>query len=131
MRSDSSAATAQPSSLTLVNGLPPVTTPTTTPTIPTTKKSTMTTASDTTDDPPPSVIDRLKAGLIAAGIDISGMQFTEHRDLETYPGGSYVNDMISLKTSTGQSHEYMTDLVAIAPQVTVTEIQQLLLGHRG
>ncbi len=72
----------------------------------------------------------LKAALIANGMDISGMQFSEHRDLVTYPGGSYINDLISLQTGT-KSHEYMANLVALNPQVTVNEIQQLLAGNRG
>ena len=102
--------------LNLVNGLPPLSVATTAETTGTTKAS---------------VIDTLKASLVQAGVDINGMQFTEHRDFVTYPTGSYINDMISLSTSGGRSHEYMTDLVAIAPQVTVNEIQQLLLGNRG
>lgn len=109
--------------LNLVSGLPPVGATTTTGTSGTTTVG--------KEAAPPSVIDTLKAALIQAGVDINGMQFTEHRDLVTYPTGSYINDMISLSTSGGRSHEYMTDLVAIAPQVTVNEIQQLLLGNRG
>ena len=42
----------------------------------------------------------------------------------TYPGGSFINDIVSMQSSTGRSHDYMASLVAIAPQVTVTEIQQ-------
>ena len=113
--------------LTLTNGLPPVGTITTT--TPTT--STTGTTPTVKDDTTATVIDTLKAALVQSGIDISGMTFIERRDLVTYPTGSYINDIISLQTSGGQSHEYMTNLVAIAPQVTVNEIQQLLLGNRG
>ena len=83
------------------------------------------------DETTPSVIDTLKAALVQAGMDISGMQFTQHKDIVTYPGGSYVNDLISFQAANGQSHDYMTNLVSIAPQVTVTEIQHLMAGNRG
>ena len=117
--------------LTLVTGLPPLTAP-----------GNSTSSSGPVDDVPktapavkadsaPSVIDKLKAALVQAGIDISGMQFSQHQDVVTYPGGSYINDLISFQASNGQTHEYMTSLVSIAPQVTVTEIQQLMAGKRG
>jgi len=115
-------------SLSLVTGLPPLTTPTTTPTTPT---KTSINAPAAADPPAPSVVDTLKAALVANGVDISGMQFTEHRDLVTYPGGSFINDIISLQTDSGRTHDYMTDLVALSPQVTVNEIQQLMAGNRG
>ena len=77
------------------------------------------------------MVDTLKAALIQAGVDIGGMTFSRHQDVVTYPGGSYVNDLISFSASSGQTHEYMTNLVGIAPQVTVAEIQQLMAGNRG
>jgi len=100
----------------LVTGLPPVTTP-------------ITANTDTTDQQP-SAIDLLKAALVQNGMDISGMQFNEHKDIVTYPGGAYVNDLISFQDGI-RTHEYMANLVAINPQVTVNEIQQLLAGNRG
>ena len=114
---DASINTPSSTGLTLTNGLPTVTVPT---------GQTSATPAAT-----PSVIDTLKAALVASGVDISQMQFNQHRDLVTYPTGSYINDIISFKASSGQTHEYMTDLVAAAPQVTVNEIQQLLAGNRG
>ena len=112
------------SSVNLVNGLPPLTTPASHPT-------SAATAAPTTADPGSTVVDTLKAALVQSGVDISGMQFTEHRDLVTYPGGSYINDIISLQAPNGRTHDYMTDLVALSPQVTVNEIQQLMAGNRG
>ena len=76
------------------------------------------------------VIDVLKAALTQAGIDISGMQFNQHQDVVSYPGGSYINDLVSFQVG-DKTHEYMANLVSIAPQVTVTEIQQLMAGNRG
>lgn len=87
-------------------------------------------AAGTPDPPPPTAIDALKAALVRAGVDTTNMQFQEHQDVVTYPGGSYVNDLISFQSG-DKTHEYMTNLVSIAPQVTVTEIQQLLAGNRG
>jgi hypothetical protein len=127
------AASDTNTSLNLVNGLPPITTPTATPAAPTgtTATPTATTATATaTPDPPATTIDLLKAALISAGVDISGMQFNEHQDLVTYPGGSYTNDLIDLQAG-GHSHTYTTNLVALDPHVTVVEIQQLLAGNRG
>ena len=127
-------STSADSSITLVNGLPPVTTPGTTASPVTTTTTPPPATPAVTTDPsvsPTPVVDTLKAALVQAGLDISGMQFTEHSDLVTYPGGSYINDIISMKTSTGQSHDYMTNLVAIDPQVTVNEVVQLLAGNRG
>lgn len=126
-------ATANAStSILLTTGLPAVAIPSTPAVAPAAKKATTATvAPAATATDPPTVIDTLKAALLNAGMDITGMEFTEHRDLVTYPGGSYINDLISLKTSGGRTHDYMTDLVAIAPQVTVVEIQQLLAGNRG
>ena len=112
------------SSLNLVNGLPPVSTPASNP-------APAATTTPAAANPGPTVIDTLKAALVQAGVDISSMQFTEHRDLVTYPGGSYINDIISLQAPNGRTHEYMTDLVALSPQVTVNEIQQLMAGNRG
>ena len=124
----SSGATYSPaSSMTLVHGLAPPSFPTPSSNAPpATATSPTTRAAD-----PPSVVDTLKAALVLAGVDISGMQFNQHQDIVTYPGGSYVNDLISFHASSGQTHEYMTNLVSIAPQVTVTEIQQLMAGNRG
>lgn len=110
-------------SLTLLNGLPPViTSPSPT--------GTATPATLIPADSGATVVDTLKAALTQAGVDISGMQFSRHQDIVTYPGGSYVNDMISFSANSGQTHEYMTNLVGIAPQVTVAEIQQLMAGNR-
>ena len=78
-----------------------------------------------------TVIDTLRAALVQAGVDISGMQFNQHHDVVTYPGGSYVNDLISFQSASGRTHEYMANLTEIAPQVTVVEIQQLMAGNRG
>ncbi len=131
------------SALTLLTGLPPLTVPASTvPAVPTTTstpvaagtKSAATPTAAATDgvaDGNATVLDALKAGLVQAGVDISGMQFTRHQDLVTYPGGSYVNDLISFSANSGQTHEYMTNLVGIAPKVTVAEIQQLMAGNRG
>jgi len=101
--------------LNLMTGLPPVATPT---------------ANTDTADLSSSAVELLKAALIQNGMDISGMQFNEHKDIVTYPGGAYVNDLISFQDGT-HTHDYMTNLVAINPQVTVNEIQQLLAGNRG
>ena len=78
-----------------------------------------------------TVIDTLKTALIQAGVDISGMEFSQHHDVVTYPGGSFVNDLISFQSASGRTHEYMANLTKIAPQVTVVEIQQLMAGNRG
>ncbi len=78
-----------------------------------------------------TVIDTLKAALVQAGVDVSGMHFDQHQDVVTYPGGSYVNDLISFQSASGRTHEYMSNLTEIAPQVTVVEIQQLMAGNRG
>lgn len=129
------AASDTNTSLNLVNGLPPIPTPT----VPPTTTSTSTTGIKTTPTAPTvpaasaggsSALDLLKAALVGAGVDISGMQFAEHQDLVTYPGGSYTNDLISLQAGS-HSHEYTANLVAADPQVTVNEIEQLLAGNRG
>lgn len=122
-----SATADNNSSLTLVTGLPPLTTRTTT----TPSSTAITTIPPAKSSDPSPVIDALKAALTQAGVDISGMQFDQHQDIVTYPGGSYVNDLITLQAPNGRSHDYMTNLVAIAPQVTVNEIQQLMAGNRG
>ena len=117
----SSTAAATNSSLTLLNGLPPVKVLT----------------DDSTPPPPPpaaaaaapSPVDVLTAALTQAGVDTRGMQFQEHTDVVTYPGGSYTNHLITM-TAGGKTQDYMADLMMINPHVTVVEIQQLLAGNR-
>lgn len=135
----SSADDTNPSvAITLLPGLPPVspstgttgagtssTTPTTTTTTTGTSTGTGATAAPTgTTDP---TVALLEAALAASGVDTSQLQFNEHRDLETYPGGSYINDIITVQDG-GKTANYMTNLVAAAPQVTVTLIQEMMAG---
>lgn len=126
----------------LVTGMPPVSAPsatgTTTPsttveTTPTTQHATAPTplVNDATAVDTSSVITTLKNALALAGVDTTGMQFTQRQDVVSFPEGSYVNDLISFKAASGQTHEYMANLTALAPQVTVVEIQQLMAGNRG
>jgi hypothetical protein len=126
------ATTDANASLNLVNGLPPITTPTGNTSNGSTAGSgsgSVTPRLATTTDQL-STLEILKASLIKAGVDTTGMQFTQHQDLVTYPGGSYVNDLIDLQVG-GKSHTYMANLVALDPKVTVVEIEQLLAGARG
>jgi hypothetical protein len=128
-------------SLTLVNGLPPITPgggATGTTTTPTTTTPTTTPATGSGSSPvatAPTVnptVAALEAALTASGVDVSQLQFNEHQDLCTYPGGSYINDLITVQDASGQTADYMTNLVALNPQVTVTEIQEMMAGiHFG
>jgi hypothetical protein len=129
------AASDTNTSLNLVNGLPSIPTPATPPITSTTtttgiKSTTPTTSTPASVGTQPSALDLLKEALVQAGVDISEMQFAEHQDLVTYPGGSYTNDLISLQVGS-HSHEYTANLVAADPKVTVNEIEQLLAGNRG
>lgn len=70
----------------------------------------------------------LTTALAAAGVDISQIQLTEHVDTETYPGGSYTQDLITMTGPNGVTQTYGTNLMLMNPQITVTEIQHMLYG---
>jgi hypothetical protein len=119
-------------SLTLVNGLPPVTVPTTAPTetttTPTPPVTSTTPASGTTPAPVVNTaVAALEAALTQAGVDISQLQFNEHQDTVGFPGGNYINDEITVQYG-NQTAEYGTGLVAASPQTTVVEIQEMMAG---
>ncbi len=72
-----------------------------------------------------AVVQSLKDALTAAGIDYSNLGLAAHQNIETYPGGAYLNRYISVNTHDHQEG-LMTDLVAINPNVAVVDIKRML-----
>lgn len=67
----------------------------------------------------------LSAALRAAGIDPGTLGIVAHDDQVTYPGGSYVNHLLTLKAGS-HVENFMADLTLTNPNVAVTEIKHLL-----
>lgn len=73
-----------------------------------------------------SPVDVLSAALQAAGIDPKALGMSAHDQICTYPGGSYINHLITVTAPNGRTQDYMSNLMMLSPNVTVTEIKHLL-----
>lgn len=68
----------------------------------------------------------LKDALTAAGLDPTRLSLTESREVVGYPGGSYVNHVITADFGGGLRECYGVELMLRNPQVTVVEIRRAL-----
>ncbi len=66
----------------------------------------------------------VSADLVKRGIDPASFQFSYSEQTVTYPGGSYVNKLISAKMN-GQTENYDAGLVLKSPQVAAVEMLRL------
>ncbi len=66
----------------------------------------------------------VSADLVKRGIDPASFQFSYSEQTITYPGGSYVNRLISAKVN-GQTENYDAGLVLKSPQVAAVEMLRL------
>ena len=66
----------------------------------------------------------VSADLVKRGIDPASFQFSYSEQTVTYPGGSYVNRLISAKVN-GQTENYDAALVLKSPQVAAVEMLRL------
>ncbi len=66
----------------------------------------------------------VSADLAKRGIDPASFQFSYSEQTVTYPGGSYVNRLISAKVN-GQTENYDAGLVLKSPQVAAVEMLRL------
>lgn len=72
-----------------------------------------------------SAIAQLADALQAAGIDPNQLSMVAHDDVAGFPGGSYTNQLITLKAN-GNVEHFSAKLIPINPNVAVTEIKRLL-----
>ena len=75
-------------------------------------------------------ISLLSADLLKRGLDPASFQFSYSEQTVGYPGGSYVNKLISAKVN-GQTENYDAGLVLKNPQIASVEILRLLTGARS
>jgi len=71
-------------------------------------------------------VEILKNALSAAGLDPNRFSLTESSEVVNYPGGSYVNHLITADFGGGLRESYGVELMLRNPQVTVVEIQRAL-----
>jgi len=71
-------------------------------------------------------ISRLGDALKAAGLDPAAFGITAHEDTVWYPGGTYMNRMLTVNLPNGRTENFDTNLTNLRPDVTVIEIQRLL-----
>lgn len=98
------------------------------------------TKQSTARDPTPAValtgnvgadaISLLSADLLKRGIDPASLGFTYSEQTVGYPGGSYVNRLITARVN-GQTENYNAELVLKNPQIATTEILRLMPGYRS
>lgn len=67
----------------------------------------------------------LDSALQSAGIDPNSLGMVAHDDIAAFPGGSWVNHLITL-TAGGHVESFSTDLMMLNPNVAVTEIKHLI-----
>jgi hypothetical protein len=73
-----------------------------------------------------NAIAQLTKALQAAGIDTSKLNISAHDDIATFPGTSgWTNRQITVSTG-AHTENYSADLMAQFPNVTVTEIRNLI-----
>lgn len=68
----------------------------------------------------------LKNALRAAGMNPDGFNLTESREIVGYPGGSYVNHLITAEFGGGLRECYGVELMLRNPQLTVLEMRRAL-----
>jgi hypothetical protein len=80
-------------------------------------------------DAPAAPVDILRKKLDDMGIGSSGLQFTETRTVVGYPGGSYVNHMITVDFGGGVTENYDVAGTLRNPWLTAFEIGRLRNGQ--
>ena len=86
------------------------------------KSAAVTPAAAASQDP----ISRLGEALKSAGLDPAAFGITAHEDTVWYPGGTYMNRMLTVSLPNGRTENFDTNLTNLRPDVTVIEIQRLL-----
>jgi hypothetical protein len=128
-----SSSTGSGTSLVLVPGLPPVTSGSgaTTGSGTGTAGSGSTTpaaaAGAATPPTPQTPMDVLSAALLANGINPASLGLVQTSTPVWYPGGGWINNLISMNSPTGQ-HNFTVELMLLNPQVTVNEIKKIIAG---
>lgn len=82
-------------------------------------------ATEKADPAAASGMERLSSALSALGMNAAGLDIKYSEELVWYPGGSYVNRLITV-TSGSRSESFSADLTARNPYVTAHEIQKYL-----
>lgn len=70
-------------------------------------------------------MDRLASAMASLGMNAAGLDMKYSEELVWYPGGSYVNRLITV-TSGSRTERFSADLTARNPLVTAYEIQKYL-----
>jgi hypothetical protein len=76
-----------------------------------------------------SPIEVLRNALKSAGLDPDRFSLTESREVVGYPGGSYLNHVITAEFGNGLRESYGVQLMLRNPQVTVVEMRRLLASQ--
>jgi hypothetical protein len=87
-----------------------------------TEKSAAVTPAAASQDP----ISRLGDALKSVGLDPAAFGITAREDTVWYPGGTYMNRMLTVNLPNGRTENFDTNLTNLRPDVTVIEIQRLL-----
>lgn len=69
----------------------------------------------------------VKQAMMNAGIPLDGVSFSYREELVWYPGGNWVNHMLTASTSDGRSIDFSANLAERSPHVTAAEIDSFLL----
>jgi hypothetical protein len=75
---------------------------------------------------PQTPVDALAAALVSLGIDPQSLKMVAHNDPVAFPGGGWINHLITVTTATGKEETFMADLVGKTPQVAAVEVQELI-----
>jgi hypothetical protein len=70
----------------------------------------------------PVGLQRLREALQSLGINTTGLNISYSEETVGYPGGSYVNRLISV-TGNGKTEHFCAELTARNPMVTATEMR--------
>jgi hypothetical protein len=74
---------------------------------------------------PVTPVERLLKELDAMGVSTAGLQLSESRMIVNYPGGSYVNHLITADFGNGVTEQYDVGLMLKSPWLTAFEIGRL------
>ena len=62
--------------------------------------------------------------MLSSGLNPGGFNLSYSEEVVGYPGGSYVNRLITVESSSGRKEQLMAELVFRNPQVAVMDIRR-------
>lgn len=86
-------------------------------------------AASSPEPSPANPVEVLRNALTSVGLDPDRFSLTESREVVGYPGGSYLNHVITAEFGNGLRESYGVELMLRNPQVTVVEMRRLLTSQ--